>query len=174
MRLWSLHPRYLDRMGLLGLWREALLAKKLVYGQLHAVSDVGKKYLNHSHLRRFDREHAVPFRIMHYLREVYREGIRRGYKFNRELTLWHGDWDGGLADGGIKVTVDQLKFELLLLKERVYTRDRAWFDEQLHNLVELIPEPNPVFRLIWGPREEWDKGRLKLEQLDCIEKVVVV
>ncbi len=27
MRLWSLHPRYLDPQGLMALWRETLLAK---------------------------------------------------------------------------------------------------------------------------------------------------
>jgi hypothetical protein len=30
MRLWSLHPKYLDKLGLLGLWREGLLAQKVL------------------------------------------------------------------------------------------------------------------------------------------------
>src|SRR5690606_6899395 len=33
MRLWSLHPRYLDRQGLLALWREALLARAVLRGE---------------------------------------------------------------------------------------------------------------------------------------------
>ncbi|MFR6354685.1 pyrimidine dimer DNA glycosylase/endonuclease V, partial [Akkermansia sp.] len=28
MRLWSLHPSYLDSAGLVALWREGLLARK--------------------------------------------------------------------------------------------------------------------------------------------------
>ncbi|MEM4485925.1 MAG: pyrimidine dimer DNA glycosylase/endonuclease V [Zestosphaera sp.] len=28
MRLWSLHPKYLDRVGLLALWRECLLRRR--------------------------------------------------------------------------------------------------------------------------------------------------
>jgi hypothetical protein len=32
MRLWSLHPSLLDRMGLLALWREGLLAQKVLLG----------------------------------------------------------------------------------------------------------------------------------------------
>ena len=32
MRLWSLHPRHLDRQGLLALWREGLLARKVLTG----------------------------------------------------------------------------------------------------------------------------------------------
>jgi len=30
MRLWSLHPRYLDAKGLVALWREGLLAQKVL------------------------------------------------------------------------------------------------------------------------------------------------
>jgi len=30
MRLWTIHPKYLDRQGLLALWREALLAQKVL------------------------------------------------------------------------------------------------------------------------------------------------
>jgi hypothetical protein len=32
MRLWSLHPKYLDPRGLVALWREALLAQKVLQG----------------------------------------------------------------------------------------------------------------------------------------------
>ena len=32
MRLWTLHPKYLDRIGLVALWREALLAEKVLQG----------------------------------------------------------------------------------------------------------------------------------------------
>ncbi|HRQ69172.1 MAG TPA: pyrimidine dimer DNA glycosylase/endonuclease V, partial [bacterium] len=27
MRIWSIHPKYLDNIGLVALWRETLLAK---------------------------------------------------------------------------------------------------------------------------------------------------
>ena len=33
MRLWSLHPRYLDAKGLVALWREGLLAQAVLKGQ---------------------------------------------------------------------------------------------------------------------------------------------
>lgn len=32
MRLWSLHPKYLDSKGLVALWREGLLAQKGTIG----------------------------------------------------------------------------------------------------------------------------------------------
>ncbi|HEX5758920.1 MAG TPA: pyrimidine dimer DNA glycosylase/endonuclease V [Thermoanaerobaculia bacterium] len=33
MRLWTLHPRYLDRQGILALWREGLLARAVLAGR---------------------------------------------------------------------------------------------------------------------------------------------
>ena len=33
MRIWSLHPKYLDTNGFIALWRKALLAKKVLEGK---------------------------------------------------------------------------------------------------------------------------------------------
>ena len=33
MRIWSLHPKYLDPKGLVALWRETLLAKHVLEGK---------------------------------------------------------------------------------------------------------------------------------------------
>jgi len=33
MRLWSLHPKYLDPQGLVALWREGLLARAVLRGE---------------------------------------------------------------------------------------------------------------------------------------------
>jgi hypothetical protein len=52
MRLWSLHPAYLDSKGLVALWREGLLAKAVLKGQT-------KGYKNHPQLERF-KFHPVP------------------------------------------------------------------------------------------------------------------
>ena len=46
MRLWSIHPRYLDPQGLVALWREALLAKAVIRGETRG-------YTNHPQLERF-------------------------------------------------------------------------------------------------------------------------
>jgi hypothetical protein len=46
MRIWSVHPRYLDRQGLTAGWREGLLAQKVLTGTT-------KGYRNHPQLRRF-------------------------------------------------------------------------------------------------------------------------
>jgi len=33
MRLWTIHPKYLDAKGLVALWRETLLAKHVLEGK---------------------------------------------------------------------------------------------------------------------------------------------
>ena len=46
MRLWSIHPKYLDPIGLVALWREALLGRSvLIRGD--------GSYYNHPQLLRF-------------------------------------------------------------------------------------------------------------------------
>ena len=46
MRLWSLHPKYMDSKGLVALWREGLLARAVLKGQTNG-------YINHPQLIRF-------------------------------------------------------------------------------------------------------------------------
>ena len=52
MRLWTLHPRYLDAAGLVALWREGLLARAVLRGKTRG-------YRHHPQLERF-RCHASP------------------------------------------------------------------------------------------------------------------
>src|SRR5580765_628818 len=75
MRLWSVHPSYLDRQGLLALWREALLARAVLRGRTRG-------YRHHPQLDRF-RSHRQPAAaISTYLRAVHAEATRRGYVFD--------------------------------------------------------------------------------------------
>ena len=76
MRLWSLHPRYLAARGSVALWREGLLAQKVV-----RCDTVG--YRPHPQLDRF-RRHSDPVRVVsNYLHAICDEGDRRGYQFDR-------------------------------------------------------------------------------------------
>jgi hypothetical protein len=77
MRLWSIHPKYLDTAGLVALWREGLLAQKVLSGETSG-------YKNHPQLKRF-RKHPFPLKaISSYLIEIWKESRRRGYHFNKE------------------------------------------------------------------------------------------
>ena len=75
MRIWSLHPRYLDGKGLVALWREALLARAVLREQT-------KGYVNHPQLFRF-RFEAEPVRLIDsYLWAVREEGVIRRYRLD--------------------------------------------------------------------------------------------
>src|SRR6187397_53957 len=75
MRLWSLHPEYLDARGLVALWRQALLAQAVLRGRT-----VG--YRQHPQLERFKASANPRAAIASYLREVSDEAVRRGYRFD--------------------------------------------------------------------------------------------
>jgi hypothetical protein len=49
MRLWTLHPQYLDAPSLVALWRKAPLAKKVLQNKT-------KGYKNHPQLIRFNEQ----------------------------------------------------------------------------------------------------------------------
>src|SRR5271163_3199096 len=75
MRLWSLHPSVLDRQGLVALWREGLLAQKVLLGQT-------KGYRFHPQLDRFRASANPVAAIAAYLWEVRHEAEARGYNFD--------------------------------------------------------------------------------------------
>lgn len=76
MRLWTLHPQYLDSQGLVALWREALLAQKVLKGETRG-------YRHHPQLHRFQTHTNTLGCIATYLRAVCDEADRRGYHFDR-------------------------------------------------------------------------------------------
>jgi len=81
VRLWSVHPKYLDARGLVALWREALLAQAVLRGGT-------KAYLHHPQLQRFRAQPSPLGAIADYLRGVHDEAIRRGYAFMaRKISL---------------------------------------------------------------------------------------
>ena len=75
MRIWSLHPEYLDRQGLVACWRESLLAQKVLAGQT-----VG--YTRHPQLARFRVLDDPLAGIGSYLQGLADEAVRRGYRFD--------------------------------------------------------------------------------------------
>src|SRR5208283_2242181 len=75
MRLWTLHPKYLDARGLVALWREALLAQKVLRG-------AARGYRHHPQLRRFSGQKNPPATLAAYLGAVHEEAGRRKYRFD--------------------------------------------------------------------------------------------
>src|SRR5215467_3185960 len=77
MRLWSIHPKYLDSKGLVALWRESLLAKNVLENKT-------KGYKNHPQLLRFKQARDPVNCINQYLFEIYNEAKRRNYSFDKK------------------------------------------------------------------------------------------
>ena len=76
MRLWSLHPQYLDVKGLTAVWREGLLAQKVLQGGTRG-------YRHHPQLQRFRLQPHPVAAVAVYLFAVWVEAERRGYHFDR-------------------------------------------------------------------------------------------
>jgi hypothetical protein len=141
MRIWSLHPRYLDRQGLLACWRESLLAQKVLMGET-------KGYRHHPQLIRF-RLCSVPLAaIASYLVFLAEEGEKRGYAFNRSKIS-----SGRLADK-IPVPTGQMLYEWAHLKTKLARRDPARL-AQISGIE--MPECHPLFELVAGNVEPWEK-----------------
>lgn len=141
MRLWTLHPKYLDARGLVALWRESLLAQAVLRG-------LTKGYRHHPQLERFRRRRSPVGSIARYLREVHAEAERRDYHFAARKVSRSDD------SGSIDVTRGQLDFEWSHLLAKLAKRDPVW-RMRLEDLSR--PAPHPLFRVVPGGVEDWEK-----------------
>jgi hypothetical protein len=141
MRLWSLHPKYLDAKGLVALWREALLAQAVLRGGTRG-------YRHHPQLVRF-RAHSRPLAaIGAYLRVVAEEAATRGYRFDRRLVA--------RASGAqsMNVTKGQLEYEWRHLKSKLRARAPEAYRAALR---VRAPVAHPLFEVITGPVCDWER-----------------
>ena len=143
MRLWTVHPRYLDAKGLTAAWREALLAQKVLAGATRG-------YRQHPQLIRF-RSHPEPVQAVGaFLAGLEEEARIRGYCFDINRILERGTVEL------IEETEGQLLYEWAHLREKLHRRA-----PDLHRQFRgiIIPEPHPLFRIIPGGIREWERPR---------------
>lgn len=143
MRLWTIHPRYLDTKGLLAAWREALLAQKVLQNKT-------KGYRGHPQLLRFKACGDPTASVASYLRGIYQEAAGRGYSFDATKI------DPSSFSGRIRCTRGQLLHEWSHLKLKLQTRDAKIYAELLQ-IAE--PQPHPLFQIVDGDVEEWERTR---------------
>jgi hypothetical protein len=148
VRLWTLHPRYLDARGLVALWREALLARAVLRG-------VTKGYRHHPQLQRF-RAQASPLAAINcYLKEVAAEADTRGYAFDRRKL---GRARAGIA---LSATQGQLAYEWKHLLRKLRARSPAvharWSRDR-------SPQPHPIFEIVPGKVEPWERKPARVPQ----------
>ena len=141
MRLWSLHPQYLDAKGLVALWREALLAQAVLGGKTAG-------YRHHPQLHRF-RAQPSPLRaIAAYLRVVHAEAATRGYRFDASKI------SAGRTAPRIAVTRGQLHFEWRHLMAKLEARAPAW--RSALGTPDAVA-PHPLFRVVPGEVADWER-----------------
>ena len=145
MRLWTLHPRYLDAKGLVALWREALLAQKVLLGETRG-------YRSHPQLSRFRGQPDPVAAIGAYLQVVLAEATARGYRFDGCKILLPG------PAASIPATDGQLRYEWRHLLAKLGQRDRPRL-AALSGVEE--PLPHPLFSIVHGAMAPWEVTQRK-------------
>jgi hypothetical protein len=141
MRLWTLHPRYLDPQGLVALWREGLLARAVLREETRG-------YRHHPQLQRFQSQPSPRLAINAYLAAVHAEATARGYAFDRSKI------------GPVRVvepiaaTSGQVDYEWAHLLRKLAARSPALF-ERWRDFD--APECHPLFHAHPGPVAAWER-----------------
>jgi hypothetical protein len=141
MRLWTIHPRYLDAKGLVALWREALLAQKVIQGKTRG-------YRNHPQLIRFKMQTSPGAAIAGYLDAILKEGNNRGYRFDGKKI------SGKRTRRKLNETRGQLMYEWRHLKRKLKKRDHKKYIE-IRSV--KFPHCHPIFRIVRGKVEDWER-----------------
>jgi hypothetical protein len=144
MRLWTVHPRHLDAVGLVALWREALLAQAVLLGRTRG-------YTRHPQLDRFRAAADPVAAIGGYLRGVADEAAARGYSFNLALVAQPGG-----PGRRIPETKGQLVYEWEHLGRKLRARSPAWYRAYV---ARAHPAAHPLFRVVAGGVRDWERGR---------------
>jgi len=141
MRLWTLHPRYLDAKGLTSAWREALLAQKVLAGATRG-------YRRHPQLARFRAHHRPLDAIAAFLHGIAREARRRGYRFDTSKISrprFHGRISE--SEGQLLHEWKRLRAKLRLRAPHLYRELRA----------VTAPRAHPLFRIRPGGISPWER-----------------
>ena len=144
MRLWTLHPQYLDAQGLVALWREALLAREVLRGRTEG-------YRQHPQLRRFRTCESPRSAINRYIAIVWAEAQSRGYKFD------HSKLGRNVSIQRIPVTDGQLHYEWRWLLKKLQRRTPVAYRRHLE---VSVPTVHPLFHVVSGPVAEWEQVQL--------------
>jgi len=129
MRVWIVHPKYLDCKGLVALWRETLLARKVLKGKT-------KGWRNHPQLNKFKTHKNPVAAVNSYLLFVLEESEKRCYKFNKRKI------EKSFTKKKIKISKKEVISDFEDLKNKLKKRDPKRYREIVK--VKKI-EVNPIF-----------------------------
>jgi hypothetical protein len=141
MRLWTVHPRYLDAKGLVAAWREALLAQKVLAGATRG-------YRHHPQLLRFQAQPDPLAAVGAFLAGLAEEAGARGYRFD-STKIQNRKFKGTISE-----TSGQLLYEWGHLRTKLRARApeiaRQWRSVK-------SPDPHPLFSIVPGEVRSWEK-----------------
>ena len=140
MRIWSLHPKYLDAKGLVAVWRETLLAKHVLLGKTRG-------YQHHPQLQRFKKLKDPVAAIDQYLDCILTEANSRNYKFDPDKI------STGFRKIKMNLTEGQLAYETSHLLKKLKSRDLERFTR--FKTIKVF-ETHPMFRIVKGEVEDWE------------------
>ena len=141
MRLWTLHPRYLDAKGLVAAWREALLAQKVLQGRTRG-------YKHHPQLTRFRSQQQPVPAIAAFLAGLAREARRRGYKFDRSK----------ISNRKQRTQIDETRGQLIFEWEHFRAKLRRRAPDVYRQFRTVTsPEAHPLFRIVPGDVRHWER-----------------
>jgi hypothetical protein len=143
MRIWSIHPKYLDSKGLVALWRETLLAQKVLLNKTRG-------YKNHPQLNRFKAQSSPLKFIGSYLSHIHNEALRRGYRFDETKIIRKLS---PTSKAKIKVSKEQVTFEFEHLKKKLNRRSPEDFTRAVS--ISKV-QPHPLFKIVPGKIEDWE------------------
>ena len=142
MRIWTLHPKYLDPQGLVALWREGLLAKAVLEGKTQG-------YTSHPQIDRFRQHHSPLVVLCSYLQQVLTESDTRGYSFDHSKLP-----PATKTRFKITTTLGQLRYEWRHLSLKLKQRSPGTYNSIRHI---RTPDHNHVFRIVDGPIAPWER-----------------
>lgn len=116
------------------------------------MKDETKGYRYHPQLKRFKEAADPAAAIASYLEEVYKEGKRREYRFNRCKIC------AASSVERLPITRGQLGYEFDLLCNKLSSRDPERCKE-LKDVEDI--EPHPLFFAIEGGVAEWERPKAK-------------
>ncbi|MBI5687959.1 MAG: DNA lyase [Verrucomicrobia bacterium] len=141
MRLWTLHPGYLDARGLVAAWREALLAQKVLSGGTRG-------YTRHPQLARFRAARDPLAAMAAFQAGLAAEAARRGYRFDT-AKIARRRFTGRMTE-----TRGQLLYEWKHLRAKLRVRSPEVY-RRLRGVKR--PKAHPMFRIVPGGVREWEK-----------------
>ena len=156
MRLWTIHPKYLDSSGLIACWRETLLAK-------HVLKNATKGYKNHPQLIRFKKSPDPVLYINYFLYQIYLESVNRGFNFDKSKV------DFKQVSSKLNTTTKQVEYEFNHLQKKLKLRSPDKYTE--NSKVKKI-DVNDIFTVVKGKIEDFEKISLVDSKIYTYKKFI--